>query len=155
MNTLDFIIIGVLFLSMIQSYRVGFLDEALSIVIFILSGYFAYILFPHFIPLLDFVSENPVVLKVCSIFVLFFTFFIVGKIIKSFILDIVDDSELSGFDKFLGMVLGLVKGAVVISALVLIFSYIQWGSIQELINSSLISNKILITFAKYKEYIII
>ncbi len=155
LNPLDLIILGIIILIMMQSYRAGFLDEFLSLAVFLISGYLAYLLYPYLIPFLDFVSMNALVLKVSSIAVLFITFFIIGKIAKSFLLDIIDETELNGFDKMMGMLLGLFKGIVIVSAILLVLSYIEVSSLKGLLNTSVISNKILYAISKYREFIII
>ena len=154
MNILDLIIICFLFILMIQSYRAGFLDELLSLVIFVVSGYLAYSLSPYLIPYLDFISSNYLVLKIVSICIIFIVLFIIGKLIKTFILDLIDETELNGFDRFMGMILGFLKGAIVISAIILIFSYFDINPIKNLIESSVISNKILYTISRYKGLLI-
>ncbi len=154
MNILDLIIICFLFILMIQSYRAGFLDELLSLVVFIVSGYLAYILSPYLIPYLNFVSSNYLVLKIISICIIFIVLFIIGKLAKTFILDLIDETELNGFDKFMGMILGLLKGVVVVSVIIFIFSYFEIGMIKNLMESSLISNKILYAISRYKELVV-
>ena len=154
MNILDLIILCFLLILMIQSYRVGFLDELLSLVIFIAGGYLAYYLSSYLIPYLDFLSNNYLILKIVSIIILFIIFYIIGKLVKTFILDMIDETELNGFDKFMGMILGLLKGVVVVSVIIMIFSYFEINAIQNLIQTSFISNKILYAISRYRELVV-
>lgn len=149
LNILDLIIIGLVFLIMIQSYRVGFLDEILSLAVFFLSGYFSYILYSYLMPYLDFISNNILIVKVCAIVVLFIAFYITGKIVKSFILDLINETELNGFDKIMGMILGFFKGVIIVTVLIFLFSYLRLNAVQNLINTSLISKKILYAVSNY------
>ena len=139
---------------MIQSYRVGFLDELLSLVVFIVGGYLAYSLSPYLIPYLDFLSNSYLILKIISVIIIFIVIYIIGKLLKTFILDMINETELNGFDKFLGMILGLLKGVVVVSVIILIFSYLKITPVQDLIKASFISNKILYAISRYKELIV-
>ena len=139
---------------MIQSYRVGFLDELLSLVVFIVGGYLAYSLSPYLIPYLDFLSNSYLILKIISVIIIFIVIYIIGKLLKTFILDMINETELNGFDKFLGMILGLLKGVVVVSVIILIFSYLEITPVQDLIKASFISNKILYAISRYKELIV-
>ncbi|MBU1078369.1 MAG: CvpA family protein [Spirochaetes bacterium] len=155
LNKLDLIIVGIIVIFMIQSFRAGFLGEILSLAVFALSGYLAYILHPLLVPYLEFISGNNLVVKVCTMIIIFIVFYIVGKIAKSFIFDLIDENELNGFDKVMGMILGLLKGAVIISLVILLISYLQLSLMQNLLDSSLISNKILYAISKYKGLIVI
>ena len=154
MNILDLIILCFIFIVMIQSYRVGFLDELLSIVVLVLGGYLAYFLSLYLIPYLDFISTNYLILKIVSICIIFIVLYIIGNLGKAFILDMIDENELNGFDKIMGMVLGLLKGVVIISVIILIFSYFEINLVQNMIKSSFISNKILYTISRYTEIFI-
>lgn len=155
MNIVDVIIIAVIFLSMLQSYRSGFLGELLTLIFFCLSAYFAYTLAPLLMPYLNFISDKYIILHISSIIILFIIFYIVGKIITEFILDITDENELSGFDHFIGMVLGLVKGVIIVCLIIWLVSYIRVDKFHELISHSFISNKILFAVVKYKNLIFI
>ena len=139
---------------MIQSYRVGFLDELLSLVVFIVGGYLAYSLSPYLIPYLDFLSNSYLILKIISVIIIFIVIYIIGKLLKTFILDMINETELNGFDKFLGMILGFLKGVVVVSVVILIFSCLKITPVQDLIKESFISNKILYAISRYKELIV-
>jgi len=154
MNILDAGIIFFLFVLMFQSYRVGFLDQLLSLVIFLVSGYLAYILSPYLINYIDFFSSNYLVLKIIAIFILFIVFYLIGKLFKVFILDMIDEYELNGFDRFLGMILGLIKGVIVIAIIVFVLSYFEFKPVESVIKKSMISSKILYAISEYKGILI-
>ncbi|MDD5065918.1 MAG: CvpA family protein [bacterium] len=155
MNILDIIIVFMLFIFMLHSYRDGFLDEALTLVIIGVSGYLAYILSPWLMPYLDFLSGKFLVLKITSILIIFTAFYIIGKIIKESLVHLTRETELNGIDKFLGMVIGLAKGIVVVSLLVFLVSNIKLNPFPSLLSHSLISNRILLAIAKYKYIVMI
>jgi membrane protein required for colicin V production len=154
MNILDAGIIFVIFMIMVQSFRAGFLDELLSLVVFVVGGYLSFTLSAYLIPHLDFITNNYIVLKVIAVIILFILFFILGKLVKIFILDAVDETELNGFDRFMGMILGFLKGVVIISLLLIIVSYFNVTPVKNLIQASYISNKILYAVAEYKHIIL-
>lgn len=150
MNILDLFIILILLVCMLQSYRSGFMDELLTCIFFCLSLYFAYICAPVLIPFLHFISEKYTVMKISSIIFLFISFYLITKIFKEFILDILNETELNGFDHFAGMLLGLVKAAVFISIIIILFSLIRLESVHSLVQDSFISGKVLAVVGKYK-----
>ena len=155
MNILDIIIIAVIFLSMLQSYRSGFLGELLTLIFFGLSAYFAYTLAPLVMPYLNFISDKYIVLHISAIIILFIIFYIVGKILTEFILDITDEKELNGFDHFIGMLLGLAKGIIIVCLIIWLVSYVRVDKFHALMAHSFISHKILCAVAKYKNLIFI
>lgn len=149
MNMLDLVIIMILLIFMRHSYRAGFLDEVLTLMIILLASYLSYALAPLLAPYLDFISEKSAVTRAVSLALVFTGVFITGKIVKESLLPLFTENELYGIDKFLGMILGLAKGVIMISLMILLVSYVKLGLFQNMLSSSLISSRILALIGKY------
>lgn len=119
MNEADWAIVAALVISGLISLWRGFVKEALSLVIWSAALIIA-VLFHQ--PLAEVLSphiETPSLRDIVAIAILFFSTLIVGSIIRLLISGLVNATGLSGTDRFLGLLFGLLRAVVVILAILI------------------------------------
>jgi len=119
---IDFVIIGVLVLSALFGLIRGMFKEVLSLLTWIM----AYVLAQSFWPAFDFLlmplmSEVPSIRAPLAWGVLFVCSILVGSLIQRLVLELVRVTGLTGSDRALGAVFGLLRGIVII---VLVLSFL-------------------------------
>ena len=117
---IDYVIIGIIALSAIISIVRGFVKEVLSLVAWILAFWVALTFSPQFYVLLsDYISTQSI-----SLFTAFSGLFIVtlilSALVNNLIAAIVVKTGLSGTDRMLGVLFGLLRGVAIVTLLVLL-----------------------------------
>ena len=119
-NITDWAILVILVASSLISLSRGFVKEFLSLFLwvfaFIVSVNFEYLVTPQ---ILKFIT-NPEVAKIISYIVVFLLAIYLGGIFIKLISKLIKWSGASGFDKFLGVVFGFIRGAILVLVLFLI-----------------------------------
>ena len=119
-NITDWAILVILVASSLISLSRGFVKEFLSLFLwvfaFIVSVNFEYLVTPQ---ILKFIT-NPEVAKIISYIVVFLLAIYLGGILIKLISKLIKWSGASGFDKFLGVVFGFIRGAILILVIFLI-----------------------------------
>lgn len=116
MNWIDFVILAVILLSAIISLVRGFVKEAISLAIWFAAFFVAstfYLDLAHYLTEI----EDALLRNGVAITILFVTTLILGGLINYLISQLVQKTGLSGTDRVLGAVFGLLRGALVVSAL--------------------------------------
>ena len=119
-NVADITIVGIVLLSALISLFRGFVREALSLVSWVLAFWFA-LSFSHPIAeLLTNYIKSPTFRLAAAFGGIFIVVLIACAIINALIAGIVERTGLSGTDRLLGVVFGLIRGILLVAALLLV-----------------------------------
>lgn len=121
MNQLDILILMVLGFSGLVSLLRGFVKEALSLLIWFVAFAVAVALGPRFAHMLSGWFAHETLRLITSFIVLFVGTLIVGGLVNQLIISLVSRSGLGPLDRLLGMVFGVLRGAIIVLALLMIF----------------------------------
>ena len=137
LNLADWFILIVLVASGIISFARGFTKEFLSLFLW-LAAFIAAISLEYLAtPKINEFIGNAEISKIISYIVVFLIFIFIGGMIIKFISKLIKWSGASGFDRFLGVVFGLMRGSIV---LFVIFLLLPSGiKTTDLINNSKIT----------------
>ena len=137
LNLADWFILIVLVASGIISFARGFTKEFLSLFLW-LAAFIAAISLEYLAtPKINEFIGNEEISKIISYIVVFLIFIFIGGMIIKFISKLIKWSGVSGFDRFLGVVFGLMRGSIV---LFVIFLLLPSGiKTTDLINNSKIT----------------
>ena len=137
LNLADWFILIVLIASGIVSFARGFTKEFLSLFLW-LAAFIAAISLEYLAtPKINEFIGNEEISKIISYIVVFLIFIFIGGMIIKFISKLIKWSGASGFDRFLGVMFGLIRGSIV---LFVIFLLLPSGiKTTDLINNSKIT----------------
>jgi len=120
MTVLDFIIVGIIAISSLISVARGFLKEAFSLAAWMLAGIAAFMLSPRLSVLVPDAVESPTVrLGITSVTIFIITLF-AGGMINFLMHKAAVKVGLTGTDRLLGVVFGVVRGVVIVVFLILL-----------------------------------
>ena len=120
LNPADWFILVVLIASGIISFTRGFTKEFLSLFLWIAAFIAAISLEFLATPKINEFIGNEEISKIISYIFVFVIFIFVGGIIIKFISTLIKWSGASGFDRFLGVLFGLIRGLIVLFAIFLL-----------------------------------
>ena len=120
LNFADWFILIVLIASGVISFARGFTKEFLSLFLWLVSFIAAISLEYLATPKINEFIGNEEISKIISYVVVFIIFIFVGGILIKFISKIVKWSGASGFDRFLGVLFGLIRGSIVLFVIFLL-----------------------------------
>ncbi|MBE0438934.1 MAG: CvpA family protein [Gammaproteobacteria bacterium] len=116
----DYLIIGIIVLSATISIVRGFIKEVLSLASWALSFWVALSFSPHLATLLTDYIATPSIRLFTAFFTLFLITLILGALVNHVISTLVEKTGLSGTDRALGVIFGLLRGGAIVVLLVLI-----------------------------------
>jgi membrane protein required for colicin V production len=120
LSILDFIIIGVIAFSALVSIFRGFVRELLSIVTWVISFWVAWHFGQVLAALLAPYVHNQVLRYPVAFIALFVITMILGSLLNYLIGQLVDKTGLSGTDRVLGLLFGLLRGALIVGVMLLV-----------------------------------
>ena len=120
LNFADWFILVVLVASGLISFSRGFTKEFLSLFLWVAAFIAAISLEYLATPKIDEYIGNPEISKILSYVVVFIIFIFIGGILIKFISKIIKWSGASGFDRFLGVLFGLIRGLIVLFVIFLL-----------------------------------
>ena len=120
LNFADWFILVVLVASGLISFSRGFTKEFLSLFLWVAAFIAAISLEYLATPKIDEYIGNPEISKILSYIVVFIIFIFIGGILIKFISKIIKWSGASGFDRFLGVLFGLIRGLIVLFVIFLL-----------------------------------
>jgi membrane protein required for colicin V production len=116
----DYAILGILLISSFISLVRGFVKEALSLAGWILAFWISLSFAVPLSKLLAASMEDPTLRLILAFVVLFIMTLIVSAVINFFASRLVQRTGLTGTDRFLGVIFGFLRGALLVSVLVLL-----------------------------------
>ena len=120
LNFADWFIHVVLVASGLISFSRGFTKEFLSLFLWVAAFIAAISLEYLATPKINEYIGNPEISKILSYVVVFIVFIFIGGILIKFISKIIKWSGASGFDRFLGVLFGLIRGLIVLFVIFLL-----------------------------------
>lgn len=120
MNTLDWIIIAIVAVSGLISVWRGFVKEAISLATWIAAFAIALLLAPNLATILPAAIESPMARWGIAAVALFMTTLLVGGLLNFLVSSLVERTGLTGTDRSLGIVFGILRGVVIVALGVLI-----------------------------------
>jgi membrane protein required for colicin V production len=123
MNWADYTILAVLALSVLMGLWRGFIGEVLALVCWILAFWVAWMFGPALADRFSASISTPSVRVLLAYVLCFVTVLIAGAIVSFLMRKLVEGSGLSGSDRLLGMVFGLVRGFALVTLVVLLAGF--------------------------------
>ena len=120
LNLADWFILIVLIASGIIAFARGFTKEFLSLFLWIAAFIAAISLEYLATPKINQFIGNEEISKIISYIVVFIIFIFIGGIVIKFISKLIKWSGASGFDRFLGVLFGLIRGLIVLFVIFLL-----------------------------------
>lgn len=118
-TALDGLVILVTFLSAVLAMVRGLSRELLSLISWVLSAVFAYLLYKPALGFTENYIHNPKIALILTIAALFFFALIVLSVLSMKLADMVIDSRIGALDRTLGFVFGIVRGLIILAIAVL------------------------------------
>jgi membrane protein required for colicin V production len=123
MNWTDYIILGVLALSVLVGLWRGLVSEVLALVIWIAAFWVAWSFGPAVARHFEHVIELPSARIIVGYGLCFVAVLVLGALLRFVISRLVESTGLSGTDRLLGMLFGLVRGVLLVTLLVFLIGF--------------------------------
>jgi membrane protein required for colicin V production len=123
MNWFDYSILAILALSVLVGLWRGFVSEVLALVCWVLAFWLAWMFGPVVAELFSTSISTPSVRIILGYTLCFIGVLMMGAIVAFLMRKLVSGTGLSGTDRLLGMVFGLVRGAMLVILLVMLMKF--------------------------------
>jgi membrane protein required for colicin V production len=122
LNWADYTIICILALSVIISLARGFIKEVFSLITWFVAFWIGFKFCSTFSVFLEAYIKTPSIRLVAAFAILFIATLIVGSILNFLFSQMITKSGLSGTDRMLGMIFGIVRGVLLVGVVLLMAS---------------------------------
>src|SRR5215470_17030966 len=119
LSVIDWIICALIVFSVITAAMQGFFSEALTTAGLILGYVVAAWKYRSFAEWLESFFKNPWLAEILGFLIIFFAILLLFGIAARFARWVMKESGLTGFDRFLGGVLGLLKGGLMVAVILM------------------------------------
>ncbi|MDP5209939.1 CvpA family protein [Microbulbifer sp. 2205BS26-8] len=120
MNWADWIILAIVGISTLIGLGRGFVRETLSLLTWVAAFIVAMLFRDQLAPLLSNLVDTPSLQVITAFAILFFGTLLVGAGLNTMLSAFVESTGLSGTDRVLGVLFGLVRGSIVVMALLIL-----------------------------------
>lgn len=120
LTSLDYVIIGIILISVAVSFFRGFLKEAISLITWILAIFVSLKFSPRLSGMMHSLIQNATVRHVTASLILFVAVLILGAIINRLIHLLTHTAGLGLFDRLLGILFGATRGVLVVVVMLLV-----------------------------------
>lgn len=120
MNGFDWVILAIVLVSGLISIWRGFVREAISLATWVLAFWVALFFGPKLMVLMPDSLESPTVRWLAAVIALFMATLLVGGLANFLVSTLVEKTGLTGTDRALGVVFGILRGVVIVALAVLL-----------------------------------
>ncbi|NID06912.1 CvpA family protein [Luteibacter jiangsuensis] len=123
MNWADYVILAVLFISVLIGLARGLISEVLSLVIWVAAFWLAWLFGPAVARYFEGSVSLPSARYAIGYGLCFITVLLVGAVLRFLISRLVSSTGLGGVDRLFGMLFGLARGVLIVSAVVFLLGF--------------------------------
>jgi membrane protein required for colicin V production len=127
LNILDIVIISIIGISGLVGIFRGLVRELMSLVGWIVSAWLAWRFASLFAPVFDSIIQSPDVRMAAAFISIFLASLVSFALLSHFISKIMSQSALKGMDRTLGMLFGVLRGAIIVAVLAMLIQSTQFA----------------------------